>query len=139
MSSLVVQTNTFPITGMSCASCASSVETIIAAQPGVETASVNLAAETLNVVYHPEVIAPLALQDSLRSAGYDLIINDDKVGQLAAARLSHINRLKRNLIGATLLTLPVSLIAMVFMTVPYRNWLMLFLTIPVLAVFGRQF
>src|SRR5215204_7538776 len=34
---------TFPVTGMSCASCASSAESIVVAQPGVIGASVNFA------------------------------------------------------------------------------------------------
>ena len=50
---------TFPVTGMSCASCASSAESIVVAQPGVVKAAVNFANTSLQVEYIPNPLAEL--------------------------------------------------------------------------------
>src|SRR5574338_1087919 len=44
---------TFPVTGMSCASCAASAETIVTTQPGVVKSAVNFANASLQVEYVP--------------------------------------------------------------------------------------
>src|SRR5690606_28704257 len=44
---------TFPVTGMTCASCVNSVQTMLEAQPGVLKAPVNLATNTVLVEYVP--------------------------------------------------------------------------------------
>ena len=56
MATLQLQTLTFPVTGMTCAACASSVESMIGAQRGVEKAEVNYATQSVKVVFHPEII-----------------------------------------------------------------------------------
>ena len=43
--------NTFPVTGMSCASCASSVESMLNSTEGVHKASVNFASSSVLVEY----------------------------------------------------------------------------------------
>ncbi len=45
----------FPITGMSCASCANSVETTLKEEPGVVKAAVNYANSFASVEYIPSV------------------------------------------------------------------------------------
>jgi Cu2+-exporting ATPase len=46
---------TFPVLGMTCASCASSAESITRHEPGVVTASVNFATGNLSVEYLPNM------------------------------------------------------------------------------------
>jgi cation transport ATPase len=46
----------YSIGGMSCASCAASVERVTRAMPGVEESSVNLTTEKLSITYDPEQI-----------------------------------------------------------------------------------
>jgi heavy metal translocating P-type ATPase len=61
----------FPIEGMSCASCVGRVEAALKAVPGVEQASVNLATERAEIV----LAAPVArdvLADAVRDVGYDV-------------------------------------------------------------------
>jgi Cu2+-exporting ATPase len=43
--------NNFPVTGMSCAACAASVESMLNNQPGVIAATVNFAASSVWVEY----------------------------------------------------------------------------------------
>ena len=46
-------TNTFPVAGMSCASCAVRVDKALNGLPGVESAHVNYASATARVDYRP--------------------------------------------------------------------------------------
>ena len=49
---------TFPVTGMTCASCVRRVERALEKKEGVAESSVNCAAETTRVVYDPAVTNP---------------------------------------------------------------------------------
>jgi Cu2+-exporting ATPase len=140
MAALQLQTFTFPVTGMTCAACASSVESMIGAQKGVEKAEVNYATQSVKVAFHPEIIQPVSLQKSVQSVGYDLIIDavNGKEKQAEAQR-SHYQQLKRNITWAIILTVPVVLIGMVFMNIPYANYIMMALTAPVLFIAGKNF
>ena len=117
-----IQTLTFPVTGMSCASCAVSVESILGAQKGVDKAEINYASQLVKVAFHPEVTGPSNLQQAVQSIGYDLIIDtaNGKAKQEEALQ-NHYRELKRNITWAAALTIPVLLIGMVFSNIPYAN------------------
>jgi Cu+-exporting ATPase len=66
---------TFGITGMTCATCAGTVEKAIADLPGVGEATVNLATEKARVVYDPSLIDPDRMRAAVREAGYDVVVN----------------------------------------------------------------
>lgn len=61
---------TLDITGMTCASCVRRVERALAKVPGVETASVNLAAETARVTFGAPVAVD-SLVAAVEKAGYE--------------------------------------------------------------------
>ena len=140
MATQELQTLTLPITGMSCASCAISVESILGAQNGVDKAEVNYASQSVKVAFHPDITEPNSLQKAVQSIGYNLIIDtaNGKEKQ-EEVRQNHYKELKRSIAWATLLTIPVVLIGMVFMNVPYANYIMLALTAPVLFIAGKSF
>ena len=69
---------TFPVTGMSCASCASSVESMLNNTEGVYKASVNFASSSVLVEYD-ESTATTKLQDVVREIGYDLVISSKDI------------------------------------------------------------
>ncbi len=140
MPALHLHTLTFPVTGMTCAACAASVESMIGAQKGVEKAEVNYATQSVKVAFHPEIVQPAALQQSVQSVGYDLIIDTVNGKEIQTeAQQSHYQQLKRNITWATILTIPVVLIGMVFMNMPFANYIMMALTAPVLFVAGKSF
>jgi Cu+-exporting ATPase len=62
---------TFPVEGMTCASCAGRVEKALAALPGVSQASVNLATEVATVKAGPQVDLG-ALRGAVEKAGYSV-------------------------------------------------------------------
>lgn len=133
-----ISVRTYPVSGMSCATCALSVEKTLRKQPGVINASVNYANGSAVVELSPEEANITSLQSAVRSIGYDLIIEDGekKTGE---DRQKHFRQLKINMIGALALAFPVMIISMFFMEIPYANLIMMILTIPVLTWFGRGF
>lgn len=135
-----LQTVSLPVLGMTCAGCASSVQTMLGAQQGIAEAEVNYATQQVKVIYEPKLIQPEQFQKVLQSIGYDLIL-DTANGKEKQAKVQEENysALKTRTILAGLLTLPVVIIGMFFMDIPYANYYMLALTTPVLFVFGKTF
>ena len=134
-----LEKKSFPVTGMSCAACASSVESILSNTEGVSTANVNFATNSVWIEYE-ESLSEENLQNALRGVGYDLIIdadNPDEVQEELA--LHHYLDLKRRTIGSALLTLPVFVLGMFFMDWVPGRWISFFLAIPILFYFGRSF
>ncbi|HVK46863.1 MAG TPA: heavy metal translocating P-type ATPase, partial [Pseudobacter sp.] len=131
---------TIPVTGMSCAACAVSVESMLAAQDGIAEAGVNFATQSVKVVFDPSKTNTTAMQQVVRSIGYDLIIDEENASEKQEAlQATAYQQLQRKTIAAALLTLPVVIIGMFFMQLPYGNYIMWALTTPVLFVFGRSF
>jgi Cu2+-exporting ATPase len=135
-----IETISMPVLGMTCASCAVSVESIIGAQPGVDKAEVNYATQSVKVIYHPNEIKPDALQKAVQSIGYDLILEQEGAKELQEeTQRNNYEALKKRMIWSAILTLPVVIIGMFFMHMPNGNYYMLALTTPVLFFFGRVF
>jgi Cu+-exporting ATPase len=65
-----METITLKLRGMSCASCANSIETVIRAVSGVERCSVNFGTEQAIVTYNPKKTEVAALQNAVKEAGY---------------------------------------------------------------------
>ena len=130
---------TFPLTGMTCAGCASSVESILNHTEGVAKANVNFANSSVLVEYD-KVLSPADLQNALRSVGYDLIVDaEDPQQAQQELQQQHYREVKRRTIGAALLTLPVFILGMFVMDWMPGRWISLALSIPVLFWFGRNF
>jgi Cu+-exporting ATPase len=62
----------FPVTGMTCANCAATVERVLRATPGVTDASVNFASERASVEIEPKEVDEQTLITRVRDAGYDV-------------------------------------------------------------------
>lgn len=137
----MMQKSAYPVTGMSCAACAVSVESMVKDLRGVSQASVNYAGQELRVEYDPELTGPVEFQRSLRAIGYDLIVSSGKEKELQEEYLkTRFSLLKRNTLGAFILSLPVFILSMFFHhSFAGENWLLMLLTAPVIIIFGRQF
>src|SRR6478735_6868939 len=61
---------TFPVTGMTCASCVRRIEKALARVDGVQEASVNLATEKATVAFDPAVSGPAQLKAAVEKVGY---------------------------------------------------------------------
>ena len=135
-----LETIILPVLEMSCAVCANNVENTVKGLPGVEEASVNFAANTLSVKYHPSLITPQKMREAVQAVGYDLVVEveDPTAVQEEMAR-KHYRKLRRNTIGAWVLSIPLALLGMVFMHMPGANWIMMVLALVIMIVFGRSF
>jgi len=108
------------VRGMTCANCTARVERALQALPGVAQAEVNLATERASVRYDDRRVAPAALAQAIRDAGYTpLLIDDDDTGEREAqARARELRQQRRDTLLAALLTLPILALAMGPMLLP---------------------
>ena len=132
---------TFPVLNMTCASCASSSQSILENTAGVVNASVNYANATAQVEYIPTITDAQKLKAAMQSIGYDLMIDESEEAkdELEEVHRKTFETLKRRTIGSVALSIPLVLIAMFFMHIPYANYIMWALATPVVLYFGKQF
>lgn len=131
---------TFPITGMTCASCAISVESMLKAQKGVLSASSNYANSSAFVEYIPGVASVADFKTAVQSIGYDILVEEEGAEHLKEEiHQQQYRALKMKTIWSAVLATPVVVLGMFFMDLPYVNWIMMAFTIPVLFWFGRNF
>jgi len=133
--------NTFPVLGMTCASCAGSAENIVKYEPGVVSAAVNFATGNLTVEYLLNMTDAAKLQKSVQSIGYDLLIEDETKQQesLEVIHAHKFQKLKTKTIWATILSFPVVVIGMFFMNMPYAEPIMWLFSTPVVLWLGKDF
>ncbi|CUH79072.1 heavy metal translocating P-type ATPase [Tropicibacter naphthalenivorans] len=114
------------IQGMSCASCAGRVERALAAVPGVVDARVNLAAEVAEAQILSGSVDPKALARVVTEAGYPAeALNDGEQADAETRQAAEQTRLRRDLILAAALTLPVFLGVMGGHLIPaLHGWIM---------------
>ncbi len=84
----------FPVEGMTCASCVRRVEKAIAAVPGVESASVNLATERADVLLAGPA-TPGAVIAAIKGAGYDVASQTIDLGVEGMTCASCVNRVEK--------------------------------------------
>lgn len=144
---------TLKLRGMSCASCANSIEDAIRSVPGVSECSVNFGAEQATVTYDSQKTNLAAIQDAIDVAGYssqpvqeqDILTGDDAERK---ARLTESRQLTRKVwIGGIISTILVigSLPVMTGLHIPFipmwlhNFWLQAVLTAPVQFWCGKSF
>ena len=129
----------FPVTGMTCASCAASVESVLKHTEGVFDASVNFANSSVLVEYDKE-LSPNQLQNALREVGYDIIIDAEDPSEVQQElQQKHYQDIKNRTIWSAILTLPIFVLGMFYMQWEPGKWISLVLAFPILFWFGRSF
>jgi Cu2+-exporting ATPase len=130
----------FPVLEMTCAACATSVESMLKSTAGVQDATVNFANQTALVSYDPDVVKPADLQTSVRSIGYDLIVDvEDPQAVHEAAEQENYAKLKRRTIWALILSLPVAILGMFFTDLSYGKYASMLLSAIVIFYLGRSY
>ena len=138
------KTNTrrqFPVGGMSCASCALSVEKILKAQSGVVDASVSYAGKQAKIEFDPAATNPQKLKTAVDQIGYELITMEgaEATADFEKKQEDSYLKLKKQSIWALVFAIPVMFISMFFMGKNWANPVMFILTSVVLLVFGNHF
>ncbi|MDE3741051.1 heavy metal translocating P-type ATPase [Maribacter polysaccharolyticus] len=129
----------FLVTGMTCASCAASVESVLKHSEGVFDASVNFANSSVLVEYD-EGLNPNQLQNALREVGYDIIIDVEDPSEVQQElQQKHYQDIKRRTIWSAILALPIFVLGMFYMQWEPGKWISLVLAFPILFWFGRSF
>jgi P-type Cu2+ transporter len=131
----------YPVTGLSCASCASNVELKLNNQHGVVRASVNLASQIATIEYQPTLVKPQNLKESIISIGYDLIIDESAKAkeELENLQQKRLKSLRRRTFFSICLSVPLVIISMFFMTIPYANYILWAIATPIVLWMGRNF
>ena len=157
---LIVQegkTQTFAIEGMTCASCAQTIEKAVGKLSGVDKASVNLATEKMQVSYNPSAISVSDVTGAVSNSGYAAVLEttDTQDHSRAEKREKKEKRMKQllNRFGISIIfTIPVLIISMDHMVgMPLPNivdpminafnfsLLQLILTLPIMVVSWEYF
>lgn len=133
--------NTYPVLGMSCASCAARVDKTLNGLPGVYQATVNYATAVAQVEYNPKVCSDATLQSAVQDAGYDLLVDtgEDAADKAEEIRLTRYRKIKRHTVAALLLSLPIMVISMFFEDISSLKYVLWILATPVVFGLGREF
>ncbi len=128
-----------PIAGMTCSSCANRVERRLNEIDGVE-ATVNFATERATVSFDPGQVEPEALLEAVGETGYTASLPGDDDAAGGAEEADPTEPLRRRLVFAAALSLPVLLLSMIE-PLQFENWqwLALQLATPVVLWAGWPF
>ena len=145
---------TFAIEGMTCSSCAQTVEKTAKHLAGVKDAAVNLATEKLVVQFNPGAVQAREIIEAVKEVGYSAKIftsSKENTTEEADKKAKHLKDIWTRFIGSAIFTVPLLYLAMGDMiglpTPSFLNpmensvtfaTLQLLLTIPVMY-FGRSF
>jgi Cu+-exporting ATPase len=88
---------TLPVTGMTCASCASRIERGLKKVGGVENAQVNLANEQATIIYDPQQVKPHDLVAAVERTGYGVISDQIDFPVTGMTCASCVNRVEKAL------------------------------------------
>jgi Cu+-exporting ATPase len=137
---------------MTCAACVARVERTLEKQPGIESATVNLATETANIDFLPEQVGPQQIREAITKAGYEPVEVSSTVDEERSAQEADHRGQLLDLRLAAALTLPLVVVSMGPMLVPAMKgwmlsllpanawrWVELLLATPVQFVAGRRF
>lgn len=130
------------IEGMTCATCALTVENAVKKLPGVNKASVNLTTEKLSIDYQSETVNQKIIEKTVAEVGYNAKLYIAKQDKSLQERQDNVmQRLWHQFIFSALFTIPVLYLAMgsmIGLPVPFATnlkfqaILQFFLTLPVL-------
>ncbi len=129
----------FPVFGMTCASCAVNVESTLKKQNGVENAIVNFADNSATITYNSTANLN-SIQNAVVAAGYQIDISENiSAEEIDAKRQLEFRKLRDNMILACIFTLPVFIFGMFLHHIVAGRWVSMALSGVVVFWFGRQF
>jgi len=118
-----------PVSGMTCAACARTIERTLAHTPGVERAHVNFATSTATVDYDPAQVKVGDFVGAIEDLGYG-------VPETEPAPDTEARAYRRRLLVAVIFAAPVLVLGMAH---THTAWVQLLLTLPVVFFSGAPF
>ena len=137
-----VRRRNFPVQGMGCAACVARVENTLRSCKGVSGVSVSLASNSAQVDFDPDQTTPAELQQAVRDAGYDLLVDgtdDEADSEAETARQDAFKALRKDTVIACVLAALVMLLGMGFKDFPGKGFVLWALATPVVFWCGRRF
>jgi len=147
-------TLSFPVEGMTCASCVARVEKVIKKLDGVESVSVNLATEKVTLKADTSLVSPEKIAEAVEGAGYKLLLpapegSSAENSGITPVEDNHLKKTAREFYISAAISLPVMLLSMGMMIegvqeyIPLgfeqMNMIFLLLTTYVILVPGSRF
>lgn len=130
---------TFALSGMTCAGCAASAESVLKQIGGVADAHVSFAASTAQIRY-AQHLSPQMLQNNLEKVGFKLHIEAEYgAEEQEKEEEKQYKSLKSKTIFSFIFSFPVFILGMFFPTLVWGKYLSLALSLPVLCYSGRSF
>jgi Cu+-exporting ATPase len=86
-----------PVTGMTCANCANTIERTLKKTEGVSNAAVNFASERAQVEFDPAQVTPAQMIERVRNAGYDVALAHVDLPLLGMSCVNCANTIERTL------------------------------------------
>ncbi|MFQ6081335.1 MAG: heavy metal translocating P-type ATPase, partial [Candidatus Bathyarchaeia archaeon] len=90
------------ITGMSCASCAATIEKALRSLDGVKSANVNFATERATVEYSPDIVSILDLRKAIQDVGYG-VESEEEVDK----SMEEMEKARKRMLVAWAFTVPI--------------------------------
>ncbi|MHB1349581.1 MAG: copper-translocating P-type ATPase [Desulfobulbus sp.] len=78
MTSLSAEHRQFPIRGMHCAACAARIEKVVGMMEGVAGASVNLATESMDLSWDPDLVQPADVAARISELGFTMEVEEER-------------------------------------------------------------
>lgn len=138
---------TFKIGGMTCASCAATVEKALNKANGVYKANVNIASEKAVIEYNPTILYKESFRDIITATGYEIIgIEGDKITVVDEnEELKKVQEAKVKMWGTWAFTIPIILwmVPEMFFGIVWPDRIifnlgMIILAFPPLFIYGRK-
>ncbi|MEI3605715.1 heavy metal translocating P-type ATPase [Pseudogracilibacillus sp. SE30717A] len=145
--SVVEEKAEFDISGMTCAACATKIEKAINKMPGVSSANVNFALETISVTYNDREVQPSDMIAKVNKLGYELRPKEDGQEKIDHKQ-TEIRKQTQKFIFSAILTLPLlwtmvahfKFLSFIYLPAMFMNpWFQLALATPVQFIIGAQF
>lgn len=131
----------FSVAGMTCASCAQSLETYLSHQTGIQSARVNYPNKKLYVSRDPKIVDRDELSAWAHDLGYSLY-TPEKKAESEQREAQELHNLQKKLWVSFAFSAPVFLLSMGFMDRIHElwfQWVLALLCLPVLLYSGRDF
>lgn len=139
-----------PVTGMTCAGCARSIELGLSRREGVIESTVNLPSNSVSITYESDRLDSGSLIETIRSIGFDVpqaAEGQSLADAVKSAKEDQSRKLTRLLIAAVSLTVPLFVLSMgrdfgvwgQWSHAPWVNYLMFALAVPVQFYCGSEF
>ncbi|PQJ73206.1 heavy metal translocating P-type ATPase [Polaribacter butkevichii] len=132
----------YKVAGMTCASCAISIETYLKPQKGILEVAVNYPNQSVTISYDENIIPLETIGNKVKEIGFKLILGtkEDTKKEFEALEEKRLATLKKKLIFAAIFSVPIFIMSMFLMgKIPYENWIMMALALPVLFYSGAEF